>query len=433
MAKFLPIEAIPEANPEVAVPGIVVYKAYESYQGISQLIDQWTGNSRDRKIAPVPSSTFENANSSSGTFLLPRRPAPVTPPDFNSTNSSSGTYIMAPPSTYTDLKTANSSAGTYIMAPPSAYTPPSSSISPILDNYDRYLDEQKARLDEMQNRTRQRRDQWLRDDIASESRRRDMARERKRQEAERNLRNGIIDLTSHYEDQDLLTSLTGAIPIPANPVTPSEGTDYDYNEDDAIARQVANSDTSLDDMDLSDDIAGLAPRTGNRGGSLPLWAIDNPAGLVPIVVGGASILSGILGNGRQPPLQVPTPNPGQNPNLPPPPSQPPTNIPPPFDPIVPTPEPILPNGQPVLPPTPVYPPPVSSDSPLPPPVGITNNPLPIAVEPAFGNLETSSQVIVRQVPIVQTAPTFPAFATGITTGMILITAVDLFGKLMGGS
>jgi hypothetical protein len=209
----------------------------------------------------------------------------------------------------------------------------------------------------------------------------------------------------------------------------SVGADFDYNEDDAIARQVANSDTTLDDMDLSDDIP---VGTGNR------WAIDNPAGLVPIVVGGASILSGILGNGRTgptpPPLHVPTPNPGQNPNLPPPPSPPvsqPTNIPPPPEPTIPTPEPTLPSGQPVPPPTPAYPPPpVGTDGPLP-PIGVISKPLPIAVEPAFANQETSTQVIVQQVPIVQTAPTFPAFATGMASGMILITAADLFGKLMG--
>src|SRR5258708_1701163 len=73
-------------GPESAVPGIIVYKGYESYQGINQLIDHYQGN--DRKVLPPPSNY--------------RGPQPrlhgVPIPAATTQNSTSGTYIMHPPS-----------------------------------------------------------------------------------------------------------------------------------------------------------------------------------------------------------------------------------------------------------------------------------------------------------------------------------------------
>lgn len=358
MAFKLPDPVIIE-NPELAVPAIVGYKAYESYQGINQLIDRWSGgsgapNRNDSKIETVPSLQ----NSSGGTYLLPRRPAPVQAIQ----DSKGGTFIASPPrSIYDDAIRANEEK-----------------LAQIRDNLKRSQDE-KA--------------QALRDQVMRESKMRDDLREIRQRNTP--ISNGTIDLTNTFDDQgvDLFAPLLGGF----TPITPIAVTasDRDYNEDiDPLVEEAnrramnqINNDTSLDDMDLSDQ--PYQPLQPNR---------SNPFGLIPFAVGGAGVLAGGFTNTTNPPLVnvLPTPPPTSAPTI----------------------RPARPGENPNLDPT-LAPAPTVGPLPVKPPFTISSD----------GNSPTRV-VVVREVPIVQTIPTLPVFVLGVTGGMILASATDLLGWVL---
>jgi hypothetical protein len=128
----LPIEV--GENPELIVPAIVGEKAYESYQGLSQLYDWWTGrNIRSTPIASVPEVKIG------------------TVPSFTPENKSLGSSLLHPPSNAvsgatlnngSDFADTSSQQGTYIMAPPSYYQVPSipSTAQPSEETEQEYLD-----------------------------------------------------------------------------------------------------------------------------------------------------------------------------------------------------------------------------------------------------------------------------------------------------
>jgi hypothetical protein len=93
-----PIEEPFIENPELAVPAIVGYKAYESYQGIQAIRDRFRNESTP--VTTVPSSSELGQDSRSGSYIF-------APPRYNnsSSNSYGGTGVTAPP---------NSTYGTFI-------------------------------------------------------------------------------------------------------------------------------------------------------------------------------------------------------------------------------------------------------------------------------------------------------------------------------
>ena len=100
MAKIVPVVA---GNPEVAIPGIVAIRGYDTYRNVSTLHDAYNrmvGGPVDGSSVPINPGP---SNSTSGTYIInPRRAretAPSVPVQSASldTSPSSGTFIARPP------------------------------------------------------------------------------------------------------------------------------------------------------------------------------------------------------------------------------------------------------------------------------------------------------------------------------------------------